>query len=848
MVEHMGSESSGGLPGQAAGVGHDTYSAASDLEETASRRLSRELVARLRDLRQQRGMSARELAERAADAGVPGLTRSTIAKIESGVRNFVTVEELGALAAALEVPPSELISPAGPGRRVWGDVPARNLGFTGREGLLSALREALASGDRTVVQALRGMGGVGKTQLAIEYAHRHAPEYDIVWWVNAEQPELIAAQFAVLGAALGVTRPGDEDAAVRRAVLGELRSRERWLLVFDNADDPGDIIGWLPGGTGHVIITSRSGGWSEVAFPVEVDVLERPESISLLRSRVPSLSWEDADHVAEAVGDLPLAAAQAAAYLANVGISASDYVGLLQARAAEILDLDHPASYPLSLAAVTQLALDRLEAADTAAAQVMRICAFLAPEPIPAVWFPDAAGHLPEPLRAAAADPIAWGQTLSWVRGQALARIDPQGLVLHRLTQAVIRTRLSPGEAADARAHAAALLEGAGPGDPELPWSWPRWARLLPHLLALESEDSTALSDLYDEAVWYLVLSGDARGGNALANQLYQRRLAQAGPDDPRTLDAAVALAASLRALGRYGEVRALDQDTLARRQRVLGDDHPRTLSSANNLATDLRMLGELRAAADLHGETLARRRRLLGDDHQATLSSASNLAFDLRMLGEYQAARDLDEDTLGRLRRVLGDDHPDTLASASNLAASLHSLGEYQAARDLDEDALARYRRVLGDDHPDTLTSASNLAFDLRMLGEYQAARDLDEDALARYRRVLGDDHPDTLASASNLAFDLRMLGEYQPARDLDEDTLGRRRRVLGDGHPDTLASARNLASDLRPLGDNQDASSRGNHPEGDGHAGIQQVRAGRDAYTAGRDMTITRYPSHDE
>jgi hypothetical protein len=264
----------------------------------------------------------------------------------------------------------------------------------------------------------------------------------------------------------------------------------------------------------------------------------------------------------------------------------------------------------------------------------------LLPSRSPAAWFPGAAEHLPAPLRTAVADPIAWGRTLSRVRGDALARIDPQGLLLHRLTQAIIRTRLSSDEAADARAHAAALLEGAWPGDPELPWLWSAWARVLPHLLALEPDVSAALSDLYDEAVWYLIRSGDARGGNALASRLYQHHLAQVGRDHPRTLDAAVALAASLRALGCYDEVRKLDQDTYTRRRRVLGDDDPRTLSSANNLATDLRMLGEVRTATDLHRETLARRRGLLGEDHPATLTSASNLALDLRMLGEYGAAR----------------------------------------------------------------------------------------------------------------------------------------------------------------------------------------------------------------
>ncbi len=169
--------------------------------------------------------------------------------------------------------------------RVW-NVPSRNPGFTGRDGLLVAVREALLSGDRAVVQALYGMGGVGKTQLAIEYAHRFAGCYDLVWWVNAESRGLIAEQVAALGAELDCTDPRTPVAAARGVVLAELRQRDRWLLVFDNATGPEDLLSALPSGDGHVLITSRAQDWAEVAVPVEVDVLARAESVAILRKRV----------------------------------------------------------------------------------------------------------------------------------------------------------------------------------------------------------------------------------------------------------------------------------------------------------------------------------------------------------------------------------------------------------------------------------------------------------------------------------------------------------------------------------------------------------------------------------
>jgi Tetratricopeptide repeat/NB-ARC domain len=603
---------------------------------------------------------------------------------------------------------------AGPTRQLWGHVPPRNPGFIGREELLARIRAGLLAGDRTAVQALQGIGGVGKTQLAVEYAHRFADSYDVVWWVSADQAGLTGNQFAELGENLGCVEPGTGliDAA-RQATLAELRRRRQWLLVFDNAESPADLVPWLPGGNGHVLITSRTRQWAEIAVPVEVDVLTRAESVAILRTRLSWLCEADAEKVAAALGDLPLGVTQASGYMTDTGTSADVYLRVLETRAGQVLDLGRPWSYQQSLSAATILAFDALEHDDPASAALAAVCAFLAPAPVPVEWFTRNPAVLPAALASAAADPLTWHQALARISARALARIDPDGLRMHRLTQAIVRGHLSREKSSASRQAAEAIVAASHPGDERTPDLWPEWSRLLPHLTFLHPELSTnpGLRQLAVDATYYLFRVGYWQSSYDLADHLYQEWADQLGPDDPWTLAAAQAAGIALWKLGRHDDAAQLDEDTLTRRRRVLGEDHPDTLVSANAMAIVLRQLGRTEAARELDEDTLGRRRRVLGADHPQTLMSANTMTVILRGLGQNEAARDLGEDTLARRRRVLGEDHPDTLISASNLAALLRAAGQVQAARDLDEDTLARRRRVLGEDHPDTRRSAARLA-----------------------------------------------------------------------------------------------------------------------------------------
>jgi tetratricopeptide (TPR) repeat protein len=492
----------------------------------------------------------------------------------------------------------------------------------------------------------------------------------------------------------GVTAP--TTVAMAR-LLGALRERDRWLLIFDNAEDPAALAGYLPGGGGQVVITSRNPGWQELAMPVGVDVFERSESITLLRRRAPQLTVGEAGRVAQALGDLPLALAQAGAHLADTATGVEGYLALLAERTAELLVHGAPATYPVSLAVSVQIALDRLAAQSPAALVLLTLAAYLGPEPIPLTLVTTHPTQLPDPLATVAGDPLAFTALTRLLRQHGLAYIEPATLQLHRLLAAILRTQ--PHQQPDLLTLVVQLLRTAVPDD-DPGDNPPAWRQLLPHVL-IATDPHRNLTGVEEDVAWLLHRAAtylQTRGEHALAQSLRERA---------RDL-----------------------------RRSTLGDDHPDTLESASNLAHDLWELGQYEQGRQLGEETLTRQRRVLGNDHPYTLHSAYILAATLGELGQYEQARQLGEDTLTRLRRVLGGDYPQTLSSACLLAATLLGLGQYEQARQLGEDTVTRLRRVLGGDHPQSLIKAAYiLAATLRKLGQYEQARQLGEDILTRCR-----------------------------------------------------------------------------------------------------------------
>jgi tetratricopeptide (TPR) repeat protein len=691
--------------------------------------------------------------------------------------------------------------------KVWGQVPPQNPYFTGRAELLVQLRETVTAGRAVVLpHTLHGMPGVGKTQLAVEYAYRNRSAYDVVWWIPADQPHLVRSSLAAMAKHLNlptVTVSGAQEAAA--AVIDALRRGnpyDKWLLVFDNADDPEDLSELIPRGPGHVLITSRNHRWQNVAETIEVATFTRSESVEFLTKRAPkAITSAAANELAGELGDLPLALDQAGALQQETGMPTSEYLELLREQTQELLGESKPSDYPVSLTAAWRISVAQLAEVQPGALELLRCCAFFGPDPIPRDVFRRGIREAGSALSQVLGNPIVLARAIRDLGRFALATIDSANrtITIHRLIQALLRNDLNSDEQARFRHEVHLLLAGATPADPNDEAQWQRFSELVPHLGPARVTECTEpeLRDFALRMLYYLYRTGAFETARAFAEQCIRQWSRDSGEDHPDVITAQRYLGAILRDSGQYRAAFELTQKTLAKARRILGADSDITLALMSGYSADLRAQGDFAAGRELDTEAAQQLARILGPDDPRTLRAQNNLGLTLGFLSDYPAARDLLERTYAAQSQASqGVSRIDVLSTWGNLARVVRLSGEYAEARLLAEDAYEFARKELGPDHPRTLYAGKELSIAQRMAGE--PADDVvafARDNLAQFERVLSDKHPATIAATTSLGNALRVAGEIDEALQISRHVMSRYREAYQPGHPYLYSCEGNVA-----------------------------------------------------
>ena len=637
-----------------------------------------------------------------------------------------------------------------------------------------------------------------------------------MWWFRAERSVLLELDAMRLCESVGVSvTPGEQIGQVIRQWLEQ--QEEQWLLVFDNAVEPSSILSYFPRcADHHVIVTSRNPNWGSEAHTLVLKTWSVEQSVQFLSTRLPNVGEEDLLVMAEALDGLPWALAQAASYIEATKETPQRYCQLLDGIGTEedVLDIQQHVSsasiYEHSLSAGLSLAFGRLS---EEAQLLLRLSAFASPDPVPEWLFREATGLLPEPLGGIIGDDSKWNKAVSDLISFGLvSRIRNKdgapALVLHRLTQYIVRKRLAVF-VLDCNVFQA-MLGSACPRSPREPEHWPCYETLVQHIMQLEQfGESGHLNPLVfthllnNVSVFLHVRTAQYTESIRMSRISIDVACKKLGPNHCNTLDGMSNLASSLSQLDEFNEARKLHERVLAARQSELGANHPDTLRSMGDLATILSFLDESEEARSLAERVLEMRGSALGEYHPDTLMGMGNLAHVLRRLGDLEGARLLRERALEGYRCLWGEEHPDTLKSMGNLAYVLRCQGNHSSARGLEYRVLEGRRRMFGETHPDTLKAKGNLAATLLEEGEIEEAQEHLEDALKYFLVVFGENHQDTLTTKAHLANVLRRRGRLDDARELQESVLDARICTLGPEHALTRASYHSLAETLRARND---------------------------------------------
>ena len=675
---------------------------------------------------------------------------------------------------------------------------------------------------------LLGMRGCGKTQLAASLAEQcEEANWNLVAWINAVSPDTIQSDLVELAKRLKIDTSDQpaQDVIVRRC-LDHLKSAAPTdrLIVFDNVEDINHLTGLIPSGDGVRVVatTTNKVGWEDQGWnSIKVGVFDRNTSIEYLLTVTNSNDHDAADTLAERLGDLPLAIAQAAATARHKELSLPRYLKRLESHRKEHAIRPVPGDdYTVDVAtALWMAAEDAVNSMKNGTKEMARrqlgALALLAESGVPTRWLDPTIEQLYDadsPGTHRDSDEDAHDALTELIHRSIVQQsADGSTTMLHRLQAQVLRESWTNDEHDEAHAAATELLGSVNIS--KYPRNDTKARRqealdLVGQLRSIGTQEhsrtlfeypqiteslSHAFSHAIDLGLPYEALT------LAVAVDALEVLL---GPDHPDALASRDNLAGTYESVGRLSEAIALFERVLADSIRVLGEDHPNTLASRNNLAGAYREVGRLSEAIALFERVLADSIRVLGEDHPSTLTSRDNLAGACKSEGRLAEAIALYEQVLPDRSRVLGEDHPDTLASRNNLAGAYREVGRLIEAIALFERVLADSIRVLGEDHPNSLASRNNLAGAYESEGRLAEAIALFERVLADSIRILGKEHPDTLASCNNLAHAYHAEGRFTEAIALYEQLLADSIRILGENHPDTLASCNNLAGAYHAVG----------------------------------------------
>lgn len=758
--------------------------------------------------------------------------------------------------------PADLVGRGSTGGRTrtttWVQVPHRNASFVGREGLLTSLRSQLDRDQQQVITALRGMSGVGKTEMAKEYLYRNAMDYDLICWIPSRHINQVRNSFSHIASHFGIGGIGADNEYVVSEVLEALRRGDRfrrWLLVYDNAQSRAELQRFLPvGGEGHVIITSRDGSWELPGGHGSMSIreFERSESIQLLHRRGPrSLTVEEAERLAEELGDLPLALNQAAVWLHESGMSAAEYLEQFALKKEEMIRLLEPEDpdYQIPVAAAWNVSLDRLAVTNPGALRLLQLCSFLSAAPIPKYVFEFARGvDGPPELVEVLEDPTKLNIAIRAIGRNSLAHIDHQqnSISLHRLVQIAVKTPMSDEEQAALRHCAHQLLGRAGPrGD--VTEGNPRYADLLPHVWASKAwnGEDRWVRRVVITLCWTGVVRGQAQEIINLCEAAYDTWQRTIGDRHPDTLAMALKLAGALEELGRLTEARELCSETLETMREVLGADDPDLLEAELQHVRNLWLAGRFHEGLVEATASLDRRVRLFGEDDPQTLIMSRFVAFSEQLTGFPERAAKRYEETLRRFEIVQGYEHLRTLGTINGRAEALMEEGHYQKAERVQADLVERSQVVMDPDDAQLMINIACWSVMLRRVGRHQEAYEqskyawerivalqgrgstralyiamvharslrtidrfdealkLAEEAADPYARLMGENHPYVAAANVNRALILRRLNRPGEALVLDSSALDLMSEAIGNDHPNTLACQVNLANNHFLLGE---------------------------------------------